>query len=102
MILRSVGVLSAGKVSGALCLFIGLIAGAFMALMSIVGASVNAGAGNDNAVAGIFMGIGAIIFVPLFYGVFGFISGVIYAAIYNLLAGIIGGLEMNFERPAGQ
>jgi hypothetical protein len=100
MILRSVGVLSAGKVSGALCMFIGLFLGGFMALMSLLGAGVQAGQGNNEAIPALFVGVGSLIFIPVFYGIFGFISGIIYAAIYNLLAGMIGGLEMNFERRA--
>jgi hypothetical protein len=82
--------------------FIGLLIGAFMALMSLAGVAINAQQGQGNAVQipAIFLGVGALIFVPLFYGVFGFISGIIYAAIYNLLAGVVGGLEMDFERRA--
>ena len=37
------------------------------------------------------------IFMPVFYGVFGFIFGVISAAIYNLIARWIGGIEVEVE-----
>ena len=37
------------------------------------------------------------IFMPVFYGVFGFIFGVISAAIYNLIARWIGGIEVDVE-----
>jgi hypothetical protein len=34
----------------------------------------------------------------LIYGIGGFIGGVIYAFIYNILAGMTGGLQMEFSR----
>jgi hypothetical protein len=43
------------------------------------------------------LGAGAIILMPIMYGIMGFIGGIISAALYNLLAGIIGGIEMNFD-----
>lgn len=100
MILRSVGVLSAGKVSGALCVFIGLFIGGFMALASLAGVAMNGPAQGGGQFPGAFLGVAALIFVPLFYGVFGFISGIIYAALYNLIAGMIGGLELELQPPA--
>ena len=49
------------------------------------------------------MGIAAVIVMPIIYGVLGFIGGIISAAMYNLIAGFVGGIEMEFERltPAG-
>jgi hypothetical protein len=49
---------------------------------------------------GFFIGLGvaAIVVLPIFYGVFGFIIGMIWAAIYNLITGVVGGLELEFER----
>jgi len=38
------------------------------------------------------------IFMPIFYAVFGFIFGIISAAIYNLVAGWIGGIEVEVEQ----
>jgi hypothetical protein len=42
-------------------------------------------------------GVGAIVFLPLFYGVLGLIAGAIGAALYNLFAGIFGGIELETE-----
>ncbi len=42
----------------------------------------------------------AIVF-PLLYVVIGFIGGIIGAFIYNLVAGWIGGIEMDFEEENG-
>jgi hypothetical protein len=43
------------------------------------------------------LGAGAIVILPIFYGVMGFIMGALYAAVYNFIAGIVGGLELQFE-----
>ena len=37
------------------------------------------------------------IFMPVFYGIFGFVFGIISAAIYNLIARWIGGVEVEVE-----
>ena len=47
------------------------------------------------AMAGIIFGIG--LFMPVIYGVMGFIFGIISAAIYNLVALWIGGIEVEVE-----
>jgi hypothetical protein len=44
------------------------------------------------------MGIFAVIAFPIFYGIVGFIAGLIYAALYNLAARWTGGVEMTFEQ----
>ncbi len=44
---------------------------------------------------GIMLGMG--LFIPVIYGVMGFVVGIIGAAIYNLVAGWIGGIEMDVE-----
>jgi hypothetical protein len=42
-------------------------------------------------------GIGALIFLPIMYGIFGFIAGVIGAFLYNVIAGVVGGIEIETE-----
>jgi hypothetical protein len=43
------------------------------------------------------MGAGAIIFLPIMYGVFGGIFAAIGAFVYNLVAGWVGGLEVDIS-----
>jgi hypothetical protein len=43
------------------------------------------------------MGFGAIIFLPLFYGLVGGVFAAISAAVYNLAAGWVGGLEVDIN-----
>ena len=44
------------------------------------------------------LGVFAVIFFPIMYGIIGFIAGLIYAALYNLVASWIGGIEMTLEQ----
>jgi hypothetical protein len=97
MVLRSVGVLSAGKIFGAIGVLVGLLVGGFLALFAAAGVAVQQ-QGNGPQIPGMFLGVGALIMVPLFYGFIGFITGIIYAALYNLIAGFVGGIELEFER----
>ena len=103
MVIRKIGVVSCGKVSGALYALAGLIIGACIALFSLVGAGAMMASGDRNgggAMGGMFgamFGVGAIILLPLFYGVVGFIGGLITAALYNLVAGMVGGIEVDLS-----
>ncbi len=101
MVLKRVGVLSCGKIMGLLYVGIGLIAGVIFALASMVGEVAGLAADEGGgAILALFFGVGAVIFLPVFYGVMGFISGVVSAFLYNLLAGWIGGIELEFEGPS--
>jgi hypothetical protein len=43
---------------------------------------------------GALFGVGSILLLPLFYGALGFIGGAISAFVYNLVAGVVGGIEL--------
>jgi hypothetical protein len=94
MIVRRLGPLSFAKVSGVLYALMGLIVGAFISLISMAGgAFMPKGAGS----AGMLFGAAAIIALPIFYGVLGFVMSLIGAALYNLVAGWVGGVEIDTE-----
>lgn len=93
MVLKRLGVLSVGKVLGGIYVVLGLIIGGLFTLLALGGIAV--GSGSGSAGAAIF-GLGAIILLPLAYGAAGFIGGVILAALYNLVASMLGGIEMEF------
>jgi hypothetical protein len=100
--IRRFGVLSVGKVMGLLYAVIGLLAGAIFALMSLFGAAFTSALQESGAPAfiGVLFGFGAIVILPIFYGIIGFLGGVISSAIYNLMAGATGGIEMELTSPA--
>lgn len=98
MVLRRVGVLSMAKINGIISAAMGLIIGLFMFLLSMIGGLFPSGmsSGSEGAFGFLFGG-GAIILAPLFYGIFGFIAGLIGAFIYNFTAGFVGGIELDLE-----
>jgi hypothetical protein len=89
--LKSVGPVSAMKVCFVMYALIGLIIGAFVSLIAMSGA---AAASNELGPFAAIMGVGAIIALPIVYGLIGALSGLIGAAVYNLCAKIIGGIEL--------
>lgn len=96
---KSIGVLSLGKMMGGLYALFGLLFGALFALMSLVGGLATA-VGSDDALGafgGLFFGVGAIFFLPLFYGLMGFLGGLLTALIYNLVAGLFGGVQLELQ-----
>jgi len=93
MILRRIGVLSAAKLCGVIYAVVGLITGIFFSVMSVFSAvSSHSQFGTD-----VVFGVGAFIILPTLYGLLGFAGGLLGAALYNLVAGAIGGLELEFE-----
>jgi hypothetical protein len=92
--------LQAGKMLGALYACMGLILLPFFALAAVAGAFAPSAQQSADApppalFAGIMFGFG--IFMPIIYGVMGFVGGIIAAALYNLFARWIGGIEVEVE-----
>lgn len=97
MVIKSVGVLSVGKMYGAIAAAMGLLFGIFIALFSVAGAGLGlANDGQGSLLASMF-GVGAVIALPIFYGVMGFVAGTVGAVLYNLFAGMVGGVEVETE-----
>jgi hypothetical protein len=42
-------------------------------------------------------GVGAIIILPILYGIFGALGGALTAVMYNVVAGMVGGLVVETE-----
>lgn len=99
MVIRHIGVWSVARLYGALSAAMGLIIGACIALVSMVGGMAARSAEADAIPAGLGMlfGVGAIVFFPIFYGVLGLVAGAIGAALYNLFAGMFGGIQLDTE-----
>ena len=99
MVITKMGVLSLGKLMGLMYAGIGLLFGVLYALFAIVGggAMLAMGGGSEGALGGgmmIGLGIGAVIVLPIFYGLLGFIIGLLSALFFNVAAKYAGGLEI--------
>jgi uncharacterized membrane protein YqaE (UPF0057 family) len=90
-------VLSCGKVMGIMYTVFGFIAGICFALFASCAAALNPVADQPMAgmsgMAGMLFGVGAIVLMPILYGVLGFFGGMIMALLYNLTARLAGGIE---------
>lgn len=98
--LRRIAPLQAGKLLAAFYGLISLLFIPFMLFFMAMGtfAARQQGGGSAPALPLMFgMGIGFLIFIPVMYAAMGFVFGVLSAWIYNLLAGWMGGLELEFE-----
>ena len=95
MIVKRVGPLSFAKISGMLYGLMGLIFGAFISLFSVVGGAL--APDGDTGFAGMLFGAAAIVILPIFYGVAGFVMSLIGAALYNVAAGWVGGVELDVQ-----
>lgn len=82
--LTSIDPLRAGIISAVLYAAISLIAMPFLLIAALFSRS-----GGPGAVIGVLV---LILLMPVMYGVFGFIAGVLSAVIYNLVVKLTGGL----------
>ncbi|HLX06251.1 MAG TPA: hypothetical protein VKY89_00160 [Thermoanaerobaculia bacterium] len=99
-VIRRLGILSVAKLQGALYALIGLIVGGVFALFSLFGAALGgafSSGSHGNSIFGAAFGLGAIILFPILYGLLGFVAGLLVAALYNLVAGVVGGVEIELS-----
>jgi hypothetical protein len=94
MVITRVNPVSAAKVAGLLYVVIGLVAGALISLVAMGGAALGAASGENSAIFGMLTGVGAIVVLPICYGIFGFIGTLIMAWLFNVAAGMVGGVEI--------
>ena len=103
MEIKHISVFSAGKVMGIICAAIGLIMGVlFLLFGSMLGGLAAASGGEGGGIMAIG-GVMGVIALPILYGIFGFIGGVIQAFVYNLAAAWGGGIPIpTQEHPAAR
>ena len=95
MIVKRVGPLSCAKLSGTLYALIGLLIGGVVSMIAMAG-----GAASDSPFGtgiGAAVGMGAIVILPIFYGLMGFVATLIGAWLYNVVAGMVGGIELEVQ-----
>jgi hypothetical protein len=95
MVVKSIGVASAAKIYGAISAAFGLVFGMLFALGSMVGAGLSET--TEGAFFAPVFGVGAVIILPIFYGVMGLIGGAIGAVLYNVFAGMVGGVSLEVD-----
>jgi hypothetical protein len=101
-IVKSVGVMSVAKIMGMIYGCMGLIFAPFFLIIGLLGTVIGSMAGqSNNPLTGVF-GVVFAIFMPIVYGVMGFVIGAIGALLYNLFARWVGGFELQLEaKPTG-
>lgn len=88
--IRRIGVAQLAKMLGAMYLGLGVIFGVCIWAFS----SLMPGASRP----GFFgMGAGVVLVIPIVYAVLGVVFGVIAAWLYNMIAGSVGGVEIDLE-----
>jgi len=97
MQLKRIGPFSLARLAAGLYGAIGLFLGACFAIAALVGMTIAHEASDANPLVGVVFGVGAIVFLPLIYGVLGALMALVIAALYNLLAGWLGGIELTLE-----
>ena len=98
MILKRIGPWSTAKVFGAIYAVLGLIVGLFFMLAALIGGLTEQGR-EQGALWGAVFGVGAVVILPVFYGVMGVVGGALGAWLYNVFAGMVGGIEVQLESP---
>ena len=95
MVLHRVGPVSCAKIAGTLYTVLGLIIGCVFSLAAMAGGF--ASNSSKGAGFGAIIGVGAIVFFPILYGGIGFVASLVGAWLYNVVAGMVGGVEMDLH-----
>jgi hypothetical protein len=98
MVIKRVNPLSVAKIAAVLYAGIGVLVGLVFALIGMAGLATQFGAERHApAIMGAFFGLGALIALPILYGVMGFVFTLIAAALFNVAARITGGVEIEVQ-----
>jgi hypothetical protein len=74
----------------------GLLFGGLISVISIVGGAF-VPQDESSGMFGAMFGAAAIVILPIFYGVLGFVFSLVGAALYNAVASAVGGIEMDVQ-----
>ena len=92
---KRIGPGSAFKIGAAVYGFMGLLFGIIFGLISMLGGALMPA--SEAGVFRMFFGVGAVVVLPIVYGILGGVFGALGAVIYNLVAGWLGGLEVDIS-----
>ena len=94
MVITKVGPLSVAKVAAVLYAGIGLLIGGLFSLIGMAGLTGALSGTEGGAFVGALFGIGAIVVMPICYGLLGFVFSFIGAVLFNFAVGLTGGIEI--------
>jgi len=98
MVILRIDPISLAKIFALLYAGLGLLIGAVVSLVALFGSGLAAvGEKSPVPLLGLFFGVGAIVLLPLLYGFFGFLGGLIWSGLYNLAARVTGGLVIETD-----
>jgi hypothetical protein len=95
MVIKRIGPMSCARISGTLNAIMGIVLGAIFSLAALAGAFT--GDSSQGPFAATVFGVAAIIILPVLYGGIGFLATLIAAWLYNVLAGVVGGIELDLQ-----
>lgn len=96
MIVKRVGPLSFARIGGTLYALLGLLGGVVFAMVTAASGLVSRG--HDTSTPwGMGLGLGAVVLFPILYGAIGFVGCLLCAWLYNVLAGLVGGIEIEVQ-----
>lgn len=100
MVIKQVGAMSLAKVAAVLYAGLGLLIGAVISLVAVAGAAtwLSQSDAPGGGLLGAVFGVGAIIVLPICYGIFGFIGTLIAASLFNVAARITGGVQIEVQQ----
>jgi len=101
MVIKRVNPISAAKIGGVLYGLLGLVIGACISIFALLFSGMMARAADESgssmfpSMFPMMFGAGAVVIMPIFYGVIGFVMTLISAALYNVASKITGGVEID-------
>jgi len=97
MVIKRVGPLSIAKIAFVLYAGIGFLIGVVVALISVAGMGAQLTQNGAPAFLGPLLGVGAVVFLPIVYGLMGLVTTLIMAALFNGAARLTGGVEIEVQ-----
>ena len=97
MELKAIGPVSSARVLGLFYAAIGLVAGVVVACIALAGAALGRGGEDVSPFLGSMFGVAAIVLLPVLYGVLGALGGLILSGLYNVIARLVGGIQVTLQ-----
>jgi hypothetical protein len=95
MMIKRIGPVSCAKIAGTLYAILGIVLGGVFSLAALAG--VFAADAAETPAFPMLFGGAAIVVLPVLYGCLGFVMALISAWLYNVLAGWVGGIELDLQ-----